>query len=180
MVERQRIAGLHGQGVGVGEIARHLDRSAWTVSHELRRNTLAHDQGICDALLAHARARARGARPGRSRLAQDGELLVHLPEGHRAEQLVEALSQDQGSEMARHDLVADLFTPGVSFANPGSPWMRGTNEDTNGLLRQYLPKAADLRVHTAGDLAVIETKLNNRPRQTLDWQTPAAIFTMEP
>ena len=120
---------------------------------------------------------------------------MHLPEGHRAEQLVEALTHamagidarkrltltwDQGSEMARHDLVADLFTQGVSSANPGSPWMRGTNENTNGLLRQYLPKATDLRVHTAGDLAVIETKLNNRPRKTLDWQTPAAIFAMAP
>ena len=71
---------------------------------------------------------------------------------------------DQGSEMARHDLVADLFTQGVFFANPGSPWMRGTNENTNGLLRQYLRKATDLRVHTAADLAVIEAKLNGRPR----------------
>ena len=58
MVERQRIAALHGQGVGVGETARRLDRSASTVSRELRRNTLAHDKGICDALLARARARA--------------------------------------------------------------------------------------------------------------------------
>ena len=74
------------------------------------------------------------------------------------------LTWDQGSEMARHDLVADLFTQGVFFANPGSPGMRGTNENTNGLLRQYLRKETDLRVHTPGDLAVIEAKLNGRPR----------------
>ena len=82
--------------------------------------------------------------------------LVHLPDGHTAEQLVKALTHamsatpvdkrltltwDQGSEMARHDLVAELFAEGVFFANPGSPWMRGTNENTNGLVRQYLPKA---------------------------------------
>ena len=74
MVERQRIAVLHGQGVGVGEVARRPDRSPSTVSRGLLRNALAHDKGICAALLAHARARARGARPGRSRLARDGEL----------------------------------------------------------------------------------------------------------
>lgn len=74
MFERQRIAALQGQVVGVREIARRLDRNPSTVSRELRRNTLAHHKGIYDAPLAYARAGARGARPGRSRLAQDSEL----------------------------------------------------------------------------------------------------------
>jgi IS30 family transposase len=73
MVERQRIAGLHRQGLSVREIARRLERSPSTVSWELRRNTAKHDIAY-DAVLAHLRARERGARPGRSRLARDPEL----------------------------------------------------------------------------------------------------------
>jgi IS30 family transposase len=264
LLERQRIAGLHRQGLSVREIGRRLERSASTVSRELRRNTASHDKGTYDAPLAHSRARARGARPGRSRLATDpalravvqdrleiewspeqiaahlrlafpdkpgwhlchetiyqalyrgargglnrrltkrlrpgrpvrkrrrrsdqrrnryivphqriqqrpaivtersrlgdweGDLvvgpmsksavatlvdrrsrylrLIHLPHGHRSDQLVAALETafgsmppdkrltltwDQGSEMARHDQVARLFSQGVFFANPGSPW----------------------------------------------------------
>ena len=318
LLERQRIASLHRQGVSIREIARRLERNASTVSRELRRNTAPHDRGKYDAPLAHSRARARGARPGRSRLATDpglravvqdklevewspeqiaahlrmalpdkpswhlchetiyqalyrgargglnrrltkrlrtgrplrkrrrrsdqrrtryvvphqriehrpaivtertrlgdweGDLvvgpmsksavatlvdrrsrylrLIHLPDGHRADQLVTALEAalasmsadkrltltwDQGSEMARHDKVAQLFSQGVFFANPGSPWMRGTNENTNGLLRQYLPKGTDLRVHDAVGLAVIETKLNTRPRKILGWKTSTEVF----
>lgn len=272
LLERQRIAALHGQGVSMREIARRLDRSPSTVSRELRRNIAPHDRGHYDAPLAHSRARARGARPGRARLAADADLravvqaklevewspeqiaahlrrtfsdrpdwhlchetiyqalyrgargglsrqlakrlrtgrplrkrrrrsterqqrfvvphqriahrpavvtersrlgdwegdlvvgtcsrsavatlverrsrflrLVHLPDGHRADQLVTALAVsmgnisatkrltltwDQGSEMARHDHLALLFGQGVFFADPGSPWMRGTNENT--------------------------------------------------
>jgi IS30 family transposase len=125
----------------------------------------------------------------RSRLLR----LVHLPEGHGSKQLVAALTAglagddpdrlltltwDQGSEMAAHDKVAKLFREGVFFADPGCPWMRGTNENTNGLVRQYLRKGMDLRSFTAVDLAVIETKLNDRPRKTLGWQTPAEVFAV--
>lgn len=322
LLERQRIAVLHRQGLSVREIGRRVKRNASTVSRELRRNTAAHDRGAYDAPLAHARARARGTRPGRSRLSVDlalravvqeklelewspeqiaahlraafpdkpgwhlchetiyqalyrgargglhrrltkrlrtgrplrkrrrrsdqrrsryvvphqriehrpavvtertrlgdweGDLvvgpmsrsavatlvdrrsrylrLIHLPDGHRAEHLLAALyaglvsvpadkrltlTWDQGSEMARHDEVARLFGQGVYFAAPGSPWMRGTNENTNGLLRQYLPKGTDLRVHGAVDLAAIETRLNSRPRKTLAWKTPAEVFGQAP
>jgi IS30 family transposase len=319
MVERQRIAGLHGQGLSIREIARRLERSPSTVSRELRRNTAAHDAGY-DAVLAHVRARERGTRPGRSRLARDPQLravvqaqleqewspeqiaahlrdtypdqpdwhlchetiyqalyrgargglnrrltkrlrsqrplrkrrrrtdqrrqrfivphqrihhrpaivntrsrvgdwegdlivgpmsrsavatlverrsgllrLVHLPGGHRSDQLVTALTAalaktdpgklltltwDQGSEMARHDEVAALFAEGVFFADPGCPWMRGTNENTNGLIRQYLRKGTDLRAFSALDLTGIEAKLNTRPRKRHGFKTPADMFTM--
>jgi IS30 family transposase len=271
LLERQRIGALHRQGLTLREIGRRLDRSASTISRELRRNTSKHDR-VYEAPVTHARARARGARPGRSRMAVDLELrevvqskleqewspeqiaahlrsefpdrpawhlchetiyqalyrgargglnrrltkrlrtgrplrkrrrradqrrsryvlphqgiarrpavvtersrlgdwegdlivgpasrsavatlvdrksrylrLIHLPDGHRSDQLVAALTAafgstdparrltltwDQGSEMSRHDEVARLFSEGVFFADPGSPWMRGTNENT--------------------------------------------------
>lgn len=86
------------------------------------------------------------------------------------------LTWDQGAEMAHHDQIAAYLSEGVFFAHPGSPWQRGTNENTNGLLRQYFPKRTDLSVHTAADLRAVEERLNTRPRKTLGWRTPADIF----
>ena len=117
--------------------------------------------------------------------------LVHLPAGHSAEALLagirltmahlpavarKTLTWDQGSEMASHDQIASLFSEGVFFAHAGKPWQRGTNENTNGLARQYFPKGIDLRDFTSNDLLHAESRLNNRPRKTLDWQTPAAAL----
>ena len=117
--------------------------------------------------------------------------LVHLPGARHGEATAAAiiaavsdlpmlarrtLTWDQGSEMARHDLIAHLFPEGVFFANPGSPWQRGTNENTNGLLRQYFPRSMDLRTATVDDLRRVEHLLNNRPRRTLNWSTPATAF----
>ncbi|WP_420323318.1 IS30 family transposase [Kribbella capetownensis] len=115
-------------------------------------------------------------------------LLVHLPNGRDAETVRDALTttmatlpahlkrsltRDQGAEMSLHHqftLAADLP---VYFCDPHSPWQRGTNENTNGLLRQYFPKGTDLSIHTADHLAAIAARLNGRPRKTLDWETPA-------
>ena len=87
------------------------------------------------------------------------------------------LTWDQGSEMAGHDQIAPLFRDGVFFAHAGKPWQRPTNENTNGLLRQYFPKGSGLRGYTIEDLMRVEERLNSRPRKTLEWASPAQILT---
>ena len=88
-------------------------------------------------------------------------------------QLRRSLAWDQGSEMARHAELKVLADLPVYFCDPHSPWQRGTNENTNGLLRQYFPKGTDLAAHGPEDLAAVAAALNSRPRKTLGWRTPA-------
>ena len=119
-------------------------------------------------------------------------ILVHLPgQRHDAEtvrdalvaamailpaQLRRSLTWDQGKEMALHDQIAAALGMPVFFCDPHSPWQRPTNENTNGLLRQYFPKGSDLRVHGPDRLAAVAAELNDRPRKTLGWNTPAALL----
>src|SRR6516165_10121144 len=118
-------------------------------------------------------------------------LLLHLPQGRDPHQVGQAMRQaitalptglartitwDQGIEMVYHaDFTIATGVP-VYFCDPRSPWQRGTNENTNGLLRQYLPRRSRLGDRTQTELDQIATELNNRPRQTLAWKTPSQVL----
>jgi transposase, IS30 family len=115
-------------------------------------------------------------------------MLLHLPDDHSAlavqeamiakmsrlpEMLRQTLTWDQGSEMANHIHIAAATDLDIYFCDPHSPWQRGSNENTNGLLRQYFPKGTDLSFWGAGYLDYVAAELNNRPRKRLGWRTPA-------
>ncbi|MFB8029451.1 IS30 family transposase [Streptomyces sp. NPDC055990] len=115
-------------------------------------------------------------------------MLLHLPDGRGAQSVRDALIEtvqslpshlkrsltwDQGAEMGRHLEFSVTTGIPVYFCDPASPWQRGSNENTNGLLRQYFPKSTDLSVHTREHLDTVAAELNSRPRKMLGWETPA-------
>jgi len=120
-------------------------------------------------------------------------ILLHLPGRHTAEavrdaliaalsslppQLRRSLTWDQGKEMALHQEVTAALGMPVYFCEKASPWQRPSNENTNGLLRQYFPKGSDLRAHSPDDLAAVAAELNARPRKTLGWDAPTGLLVL--
>ena len=118
-------------------------------------------------------------------------MLLHLPDDHGAlavqealvakmatlpDQLRQSLTWDQGAEMANHVAIAEATGLDIYFCDPHSPWQRGSNENTNGLLRQYLPKGTDLGFYGPGMLDNIAAELNARPRKRHGFRTPAEVL----
>ena len=119
-------------------------------------------------------------------------MLLHLPEGRGVEHVTAALTQrlvelpeslrqsltwDQGKELSQHAKVSVDAGVDIYFADPRTPWHRPSNENTNGLLRQYFPKGTDLSVHTAEHLRFVEDQMNDRPRKRLDFLKPQELMT---
>lgn len=118
-------------------------------------------------------------------------ILLHLPDGHRAEHVTTAITEamaelpktlrrsltwDQGRELSDHKTIAKATDLAVYFCDPHSPWQRGVNENTNGLLRQYFPKGSDLAIHSAEDLAWVAQEFNDRPRKRLGYARPSELI----
>jgi IS30 family transposase len=92
------------------------------------------------------------------------------------EQLRQSLTWDQGAEISQHAILRIETGPQIYFCDPQSPWQRGSNENTNGLLRQYFPKGTDLSRRTAQELQAVAHPMNTRPRKTIGWKTPAEVL----
>jgi IS30 family transposase len=151
-------------GLGSSAIGTLVERSS-------RFTMLLHLQPMGDGPLVKngPALTGHGAEPVRDAIT---DAITTLPE-----QLRRSLTWDQGAEMAQHaQLRIETGLP-VYFCDPQSPWQRGTNENTNGLLRQYFPKGTDLARHSPDDLAAVAAALNTRPRKALGWRTPPRSST---
>jgi IS30 family transposase len=189
--ERIRIADLKIAGESVRSIARQLGRAPSTISRELRRN---HGRSRYGPHTAQRRAVRRRCRPKEFKLDHPGlrdvvqsklclkwspeQISLHLSErfGDHPEMNV-AFETIYTALYREHREIAAASGISIFFCKPHSPWQRGTNENTNGLIRQYFPKSTDLNTNSAERVAAVARELNERPRKTLHMRTPQEIFT---
>ena len=162
-----------------GDLILGLDSSAigTLVERTTRFTMLLHlprmaEHGVAARLKNGPALAGHGAKAVRDSIAQT---ITSLPE-----QLRRSLTWDQGAEMSQHARLKLDTGLDVYFCDPHSPWQRGTNENTNGLLRQYFPKGTDLSAHSTDALEAVALALNTRPRRTLGWKTPAEAFDEHP
>ncbi len=157
-----------------GDLILGIDRSAigTLVERTSRLTMLLHlpPVGVRDA------PKVKNGSPVTGRGAEAVRDAIAAAIGDLPEQLRRSLTWDQGAEMAEHARLRIDSGLQVYFCDPQSPWQRGTNENTNGLLRQYFPKGTDLARHSPEDLAAVAAALNGRPRKTLGWRTPAEVL----
>lgn len=142
----------------LSEIARAIGRDKSTVSREAARNGWTVGAG--------------GGRAERKGAAEVAAVMARSLAGHR----LETVTPDRGSEFARHAEVTGLLGVEFYFALPRHPWQRGTNENTNGLLREYFPKGCDLSRVTETEVQAVYDKLNRSPRRRLGYQTPFEVY----
>src|ERR671925_671370 len=172
----------------------HPGEPQWWVSHEsIYRAVYVQARGELRRELAACLRSGRARRRPRGRVAPSGSTIRDMVNiytkaaGHVAarlaahvvrlpSELARSLAWDQGTELAAHAALTEATGVPVYFCDPHSPWQRGSNENWNGLVRQFLPKGTDLSVHSQADLDEIARKLNGRPRKTLAWDTPAERF----
>ena len=157
-----------------GDLILGLDRSAigTLVERTSRFVMLLHLPPAAD----RGAARVKNGPPVTGHDAKSMRDAITVAIGELPEQLRRSLTWDQGAEMAQHAQLRIDSGLQVFFCDPQSPWQRGTNENTNGLLRQYFPKGTDLARHDPEDLAAVAGALNSRPRKTLGWRTPAEVL----
>jgi len=172
--ERDRIAQLRHQGADQKEIAQAVERCRSTISRELRRNRADDEYHAAQAQREAERRRRERPLVRKMENPEINEAVrAGLAHEWAPEQIARRMRQQGCHRLAKH-LGMELY-----FADPGCPHQRGTNENTNGLIRPYFPKGTDFRDISHDEVRQVEELLNNRPRACLNFRTPAEVFFEE-
>lgn len=183
MVDREEISRGLSAGWTFSHIALNIHRPVSTVSDEVWKNCKykrTYRAGIAQKKSDLVKVRQKQSK----KLDQDGPLKEHVLKylslewspDEIARRLKKTLTYDRGSEMAEHKLFLKETKIQVYFCDPHSPWQRGTNENTNGLIRQYFPKGTDFRTVTKKEILRVQDRLNGRPRRVLAYAKPDEMF----